>query len=88
MKLQDYLTMNARMKRIEKTVDTWAIDYALEKLKPAVDDGFDYDDIANFLLTRWDEFVQGGKLDELIEKEKEFANKVGDLEKKVADKNG
>lgn len=88
MKLQDYLIMNARMKRIEKSVDTWAIDYALEKLKPAVDDGFDYDDIANFLLTRWDEFVQGGKLDELIEKEKEFANKVGDLEKKVADKNG
>ena len=80
MKLQDYLIMNARMKRIEKTVDTWAIDYALEKLKPAIDDGFEYEDIANFLLTRWDEFVQGGKLDEMIEKEKDFANQVGKLE--------
>jgi hypothetical protein len=83
MKLQDYLTMNARFKRIEKIVDTWAIDYALEKLKPAIDDGFDYDDIANFLLTRWDEFVQGGKLDELIEKEKDLAKKVGELEDKI-----
>lgn len=83
MKLQDYLTMNARFKRIEKIVDTWAIDYALEKLKPAIDDGFDYDDIANFLLTRWDEFVQGGRLDELIEKEKDLAKKVGELEDKI-----
>lgn len=71
MKLQDYLTMNSKFKRIEKIVDVWAIDYALEKLKPAIDDGFEYDDIANFLLTRFDEFVQGGKLDELIERDKE-----------------
>ena len=71
MKLQDYLTMNSKFKRIEKVVDVWAIDYALEKLKPAIDDGFEYDDIANFILTRWDEFVQGGKLDELIEKSKQ-----------------
>mgnify|MGYP000647852107 FL=1 len=72
MKLQDYLTINAKMKRIEKLVDTWQIDYALEKLKPAIDDGFEYEDIANFLLTRFDEFVQGGKLDELIERDKKI----------------
>lgn len=70
MKLQDYLTMNSRFKRMEKVVDVWAIDYALEKLKPAIDDGFEYDDIANFILTRFDEFVHGGKLDELIERDK------------------
>ena len=75
MKLQDYITMNARFKKMEKLVDVWAIDYALEKLKPAIDHGFDYDDIANFILVRWEEFVQGGKLDELIEKEKASANK-------------
>jgi len=85
MKLQDYLTMNAKFQRIEKIVDTWAIDYALEKLKPAIDDGFEYEDIANFLLTRWDEFVQGGKLDELIEKEKGFASQVGKLEDKLVE---
>ena len=70
MKLQDYLVMDAKFKRIEKAVDVWAIDYALEKLKPAIDDGFEYEDIANFILTRWDNFVQGGKLDELIENDK------------------
>ena len=70
MKLQDYLTLNAKFKRIEKVVDVWAIDYALEKLKPAIDDGFEYEDIANFILTRFDEFVHGGKLDELIEQDK------------------
>lgn len=72
MKLQDYLTLNAKMKRIEKLVDTWQIDYALEKLKPAIDDGFECEDIANFLLIRFDEFVQGGKLDELIERDKKM----------------
>lgn len=72
MKLQDYLTLNSKMKRIEKLVDTWQIDYALERLKPAIDDGFEYEDIANFLLIRFDEFVQGGKLDELIERDKKI----------------
>ena len=78
MKLQDYLTLNAKMKRIEKLVDTWQIDYALEKLKPAIDDGFEYEDIANFLLTRFDEFVQGGKLDELIEQDKKINEDGGE----------
>ena len=72
MKLQDYLLLNARMKRIEKLVDTWQIDYALERLKPAIDDGFEYEDIQNFLLIRFDEFIQGGKLDELIERDKKM----------------
>jgi len=52
MKLQDYITMNARFKKMEKLVDVWAIDYALEKLKPAIDHGFDYDDIANFIIVQ------------------------------------
>ena len=72
MKLQDYLTLNSKMKRIEQLVDTWQIDYALEKLKPAIDDGFEYEDIQNFLLIRFEEFVQGGKLDELIERDKKM----------------
>ena len=72
MKLQDYLTLNSKMKRIKKLVDTWQIDYALEKLKPAIDDGFEYEDIQNFLLIRFDEFIQGGKLDELIERDKKM----------------
>ena len=72
MKLQDYLLLNSKMKRIEKLVDTWQIDYALEKLKPAIDDGFEYEDIQNFLLIRFDEFIQGGKLDELIERDKKM----------------
>ena len=72
MKLQDYLTLNAKMKRIEQLIDTWQIDYALEKLKPAIDDGFEYEDIANFLLIKFDEFVHGGKLDELIERDKKM----------------
>ena len=72
MKLQDYLLINSKMKRIEKLVDTWKIDFALEKLKPAIDDGFEYEDIQNFLLIRFDEFIQGGKLDELIEQDKKM----------------
>ena len=72
MKLQEYLEINSKMKRIEQLIDTWQIDYALEKLKPAIDDGFEYEDIANFLLIKFDEFVHGGKLDELIERNKKM----------------
>ena len=74
MKLQDYIEMNSRFTRMQNSVDLWAIDYSLEKLKPLVDDGYDYDDIANFLLVRWDNFVHGGKLDELIERDKQNNN--------------
>lgn len=74
MKLQDYIEMNSRFTRMQNSVDLWAIDYSLEKLKPLVDDGYDYDDIAQFLLVRWDNFVHGGKLDELIERDKQNKN--------------
>lgn len=74
MKLQDYIEMNSKFTRMQNSVDLWAIDYSLEKLKPLVDDGYDYDDIAQFLLVRWDNFVHGGKLDELIERDKQNNN--------------
>lgn len=74
MKLQEYIEMNSRFTRMQNSVDLWAIDYSLEKLKPLVDDGYDYDDIAQFLLVRWDNFVHGGKLDELIERDKQNKN--------------
>lgn len=74
MKLQEYIEMNSRFTRMQNSVDLWAIDYSLEKLKPLVDDGYDYDDIAQFLLVRWDNFVHGGKLDELIERDKQNNN--------------
>lgn len=70
MKLQDYIKMNSKFTRMNNLVDLWAIDYQMEKLKPLVDDGFDYDDIAELLLVRWDNFVHGGKLDELLEQDK------------------
>jgi hypothetical protein len=74
MKLQEYIEMNSKFTRMQNSVDLWAIDYSLEKLKPLVDDGYDYDDIAQFLLVRWDNFVHGGKLDELIERDKQNKN--------------
>lgn len=74
MKLQDYIEMNSKFTRMQNSVDLWAIDYSLEKLKPLVDDGYDYDDIAQFLLVRWDNFVHGGKLDELLERDKQNNN--------------
>lgn len=74
MKLQEYIEMNSRFTRMQNSVDLWAIDYSLEKLKPLVDAGYEYDDIAQFLLVRWDNFVHGGKLDELIERDKQNNN--------------
>ena len=70
MKLQDYLTMNARFTRMQQKVDLWAIDYSFEKLVPLIEDGHNYDDIADFILTRFDNFVQNGKLDQILEDNK------------------
>ena len=81
--LKNYIDLNTKFKRMEKLIDVWAIDYALEKLAPLVADGFDYDDISNFILVRFDEFVHGGRLDEVLEKEKELKKQVENLEKKV-----
>lgn len=70
MKLQDYITMNSKFTRMSNLVDLWSVDYHFEKLKPLIDAGFDYDDITDFLLIRWDNFVHGGRLDELLEQDK------------------
>ena len=70
MKLQDYLELNAKFTKMEQLVDVWAIDYQMEKLVPLVEHGFEYEDISNFIQTRFDKFVQGGKLDELLEQNK------------------
>lgn len=75
MKLQDYITINNKFTRMNSLVDLWAVDYSLEKLKPLVDAGFDYDDIADFFLVRWDNFVHGGRLDELLEQDKQKSEK-------------
>jgi len=71
MKLQDYLQMNSKFTRMEQKVDLWAIDYQFEKLVPLVNDGYDYDDIVEFLQVRFDNFVHGGKLDQILEENKQ-----------------
>lgn len=70
MELQDYLQLNKRFTRMEQLVDVWAIDYQMEKLVPLVEHGFEYEDILNFIQTRFDKFVHGGKLDEILEQNK------------------
>ena len=71
MKLQQYIEMNTKFTRMNNLVDSWAIEYQFEKLLPLVNDGYDYDDIVEFLQVRFDNFVHGGKLDELLEKQKD-----------------
>lgn len=75
MKLQDYLQMNSKFTRMEQQVDLWAIDYQFEKLVPLVNDGYDYDDIVEFLQVRFDNFVHGGKLDQILEENKQKGEK-------------
>ena len=69
MKLQDYIKMNSKFTRMSNLVDLWTIDYQLKQLKPLIDAGFEYEDIVDFLLVRWDNFVHGGALDELLEQD-------------------
>ena len=75
MKLQQYIEMNTKFTRMNNLVDLWSIEYQFEKLLPLVNDGYDYDDIIQFLQVRFDNFVHGGKLDELLEQQKQKGEK-------------
>ena len=75
MKLQQYIEMNTKFARMNNLVDLWAIDYQFEKLLPLVNDGYDYDDIVEFLQVRFGNFVHGGRLDELLEQQKQKGEK-------------
>ena len=66
--LENYLELERKFRLMGNVADTWTVDYTMEKLIPLVHAGFDYDDITNFLISRWHAFVHGSKFDELLEK--------------------
>jgi hypothetical protein len=44
-KLENYLELKRKHERMRGLIDAWAIDHHIEKLKPLLDDGFEYNDL-------------------------------------------
>lgn len=75
MKLQDYLDKHNKLRAMEEKVDAWAIEYQLEKLLPLIKAGYNFQDIIDFFAIKLNDFVHNGKLDELLEQDKQKGEK-------------
>lgn len=57
-KLQNYIDFQKKFNRMNELVDSWAIDYNIEKLKPLIDDGFDGNDIIEYFTVRLIDYIE------------------------------
>lgn len=55
--LENYLDYQRKFNRIESMIDSWAIEYNLEKFKPLIDDGFSNEDIIEYFAVKLDKFT-------------------------------
>jgi len=70
MKLQDYLDKHNKLKSMEGILDSWAIEYQIEKFLPLIKAGYDFQDIIDYFAIKLNDFVQHGRLDELLKEDK------------------
>lgn len=70
MKLQDYLDKHNKLKSMDGILDSWAIEYQIEKFLPLIKAGYDFQDIIDYFAIKLNDFVQHGRLDELLKEDK------------------
>ena len=55
-KLQNYIDFQNKFKRMKDIVGEWQAEYAVEKFKPLIDDGFDGNDIIEYFTVKLIDF--------------------------------
>ena len=55
--LENYLDYQRKFNRMESIIDSWAVEYNLEKFKPLIDDGFSNEDIIEYFAVKLDKFT-------------------------------
>lgn len=56
-KLDNYLNYRQKFERMDALVDDWAIEYHLEKFKPLIDDGFEYEEIMEYFAVKLNDYI-------------------------------
>lgn len=56
--LQTYIDLQNKFKRMSSLIDEWQVEYAIEKLKPLIDDGFDGNDIIEYFTVKLIDYIE------------------------------
>ena len=56
-KLQNYIDFQNKFKRMKDVVGEWQVEYAVEKFKPLMDDGFDGNDIIEYFTVKLIDYI-------------------------------
>jgi hypothetical protein len=57
-KLQNYIDFQNKFKRMNTLVSEWQAEYAVEKFKPLIDDGFDGNDIIEYFTVKLIDYIE------------------------------
>ena len=56
-KLQNYINFQKKFSRMSDLVSEWQVEYAVEKFKPLMDDGFDGNDIIEYFTVKLIDYI-------------------------------
>ena len=56
-KLQNYIDLQTKFNRMTEIVSEWQFEYAVEKFKPLIDDGFDGNDIIQYFTVKLIDYI-------------------------------
>ena len=56
-KLQNYINFQKKFNRMSNLVSEWQAEYAVEKFKPLMDDGFDGNDIIEYFTVKLIDYI-------------------------------
>ena len=56
--LQTYIDLQNKFKRMSSLIDEWQVEYAIEKFKPLIDDGFDGNDIIEYFTVKLIDYIE------------------------------
>ena len=57
-KLQNYINFQKKFQRMSDLVNEWQVEYAVEKFKPLMDDGFDGNDIIEYFTVKLIDYIE------------------------------
>lgn len=56
--LNNYLNYHAKFKKMDESIDEWAMRYQIEKLIPLLKEGFEYDEIVEYFAAKLSNYIE------------------------------
>ena len=55
--LENYLDYSRKFAKMQELVSKWELEYCVEKMKPLIDDGFEFEDIVEWFSITLNDFM-------------------------------